>query len=45
MDRDASEEEDGAVEVKVKEKSDKAAHEVPKDPTVMHDVTSHKEWQ
>ncbi len=45
MDRDASEEEDRAVEVKVEEKTDEAAHEVPEDPTVTHDVTSHKEWQ
>ena len=45
VDGDASEEEDGAVEVEVKEKTDQAAHEVPEDPAVTHDVTSHKEWQ
>lgn len=45
VDRYTSEEEDGAVQVKVEEKTDQAAHEVPKDPSVMHDVTSHEEWQ
>lgn len=45
VDRNASEEEDGTVQVEVKEKTNKTAHEVPKDPTVTHDVTRHKEWQ
>lgn len=45
VDRYASEEEDGAVEVKVEEKTDQPAHEVPEDPAITHDVTSHKEWQ
>lgn len=45
VDRDASKEEDGTVEVEVEEETDQAAHEVTKDPAVTHDVTSHKEWQ
>lgn len=45
VDRDASEEENGAVEVKVKKKSDQPAHEVPEDPAVSHDVTSNEKWQ
>lgn len=45
MDRDAGEEEDGTVEVKVEEETDQATHEVPEDPAVTHDVTGHKEWQ
>ena len=45
VDRYTSQEEDGAVEVEVEEESDQAAHKVPEDPAVTHDVTSHKEWQ
>lgn len=45
MDGDTSEEENGAVEVKVEEKTDQAAHEIPKHPAVTHDIASHKEWQ
>lgn len=45
MHRNASEEEDGAVEIEVEEKADQAAHEVPKNPLVSHDVTGYEEWQ
>lgn len=43
--RDTSEEEDGAIEVKVEEKTNHTAHEVPKNPAVTHYVTSYKKWQ
>jgi len=45
VDGDAREEEDGTVEVKVEEETDKAAHEVPEDPAVTHDVARHQERQ
>lgn len=45
MDRNAGKERDGAVQIEVKEKANKAAHEVSKDPAITHDVTGHKEWQ
>lgn len=45
VDRNAGEEGDGTVQIEVEEKANEAAHEVPKDPTITHDVTGHKEWQ
>lgn len=45
MHRDAGEEEDGAVEVEVEQKPNKAAHEVPKHPAVSQHVARHQERQ
>lgn len=45
MHGDAGEEEDGAVEVEVKEEADEAAHEVPEHPAVPEHVARHQEGQ
>lgn len=45
VNRDAGEEEDGAVEVKVEEEANQATHEVPEHPSVLHDVARHQKGQ